>query len=394
MKSNRLMSIDIMRGITLFLMLFVNDLYVPGVPKWLVHTQVSEDGMGLADWVFPGFLFMVGISIPYALEGRNKKGQKDAKIWRHILVRTFSLLLIGVLMVNIPRLNPTLTTMPMELWAILVYVCIFLIWNQYSIPSKNTKIFRLLRLLGVVALVVLVTLFKAGTTENPEWISTSWWGILGLIGWGYFAASATFLSTRGKFVGVVLVWLLFLMLNVLSQLGRLENLSVLDPYIGVLLNGNIPTLVLSGLIVGMLLKKYKHNVVKLLCVLFSLGIFFLVLGVVLHQYFIVSKILGTPSWAMYCSGISVLFFCLLFVIIDVFKWTGWAKLFLPAGQNSLTTYLAPDIIYYTIWGLGLNVLFYKQSESVLLAVCGSLVWAFLMIGFATLLSKIHIKLKL
>lgn len=394
MKSNRLMSIDIMRGITLFLMLFVNDLYVPGVPKWLVHTQVSEDGMGLADWVFPGFLFMVGISIPYALESRKKKGQKDAKIWRHILVRTFSLLLIGVLMVNIPRLNPTLTTMSMELWAILVYVCIFLIWNHYSMPSKNTKIFRLLRLLGVVALVVLVVLFKAGTTENPEWISTSWWGILGLIGWGYFAASATFLCTRGKFVGVVLGWLLFLMLNILSLLGRLESLSVLDPYIGVLLNGNIPTLVLSGLIVGMLLKKHKHNVVKLLGVLFSLGIFFLALGVVLHQYFIISKILGTPSWAMYCSGISVLFFCLLFVIIDVFKWTGWTILFLPAGQNSLTTYLAPDIIYYTIWGLGLNVLFYKQSGSVLLAVCGSLVWAFLMIGFATLLSKIYIKLKL
>jgi heparan-alpha-glucosaminide N-acetyltransferase len=51
---NRIVSIDIMRGLTLFLMLFVNDLYMPGVPQWLGHTEAQEDGMGLADWVFPG----------------------------------------------------------------------------------------------------------------------------------------------------------------------------------------------------------------------------------------------------------------------------------------------------------------------------------------------------
>jgi len=388
------MSIDIMRGITLFLMLFVNDLYVAGVPKWLVHTQATDDGMGLADWVFPGFLFMVGLSIPYAVEARKKKGHSDSRIWAHILFRTLSLLLIGVLMVNIPLLNPELTTMSTELWAVLVYGCIFLIWNKYPRPSKNTKIFRLLKLLGIVALLVLVALFTAGTAENPEWLQRSWWGILGLIGWGYLAASATFLGTRGNFIGVLVVWLLFLILNILSQLESVDVLSVLDPYIGVLLAGNVPTLVLSGLLVGMLLKKYSNNVGKLMGFLIPLGVIFIVLGVVLHQYFIVSKLLGTPSWVMYCSGISVLLFCFLFVVIDVLKWVGWAKLFLVAGRNSLTTYLAPDILYYTIWGLGLNVFFYKQAASALLAVCGSLAWALLMIRFAALLSRIDIKLKL
>src|SRR5690606_17887433 len=143
-----------------------------------------------------------------------------------------------------------------------------------------------------------------------------------------------------------------------------------------------------------LLKKYSTTTTKLMGVLVCVGLFFLILGLVLHQYFIVSKLLGTPSWVMYCNSISVFLFCLLYMIVDVFKIMGWAKIFLPAGQNSLTTYLAPDFIYYTDWGLGLQVFFYKQSESAILAVGGSLVWAFLMIGFATLLSKIHIKLKL
>src|SRR5690606_39936170 len=88
MKSNRIMSIDIMRGITLFLMLFVNDVYIPGVPNWLVHAEASEDGMGLADWVLPGFLFMVGLSIPYAIEARRRKNQRSKSLWSHILVRT------------------------------------------------------------------------------------------------------------------------------------------------------------------------------------------------------------------------------------------------------------------------------------------------------------------
>jgi|GEM_PF-3977448 len=47
----RILSIDIMRGLTLFLMLFVNDVFMPGVPKWIGHTEADVDGMGLADWV-------------------------------------------------------------------------------------------------------------------------------------------------------------------------------------------------------------------------------------------------------------------------------------------------------------------------------------------------------
>ena len=87
-------------------------------------------------------------------------------------------------------------------------------------------------------------------------------------------------------------------------------------------------------------------------------------------------------------------FCFLFYVIDYLKLSRWTALFKPAGQNSLTTYLSPDIIYYTIWGLGWNILIYKQEESALIAVGGSILWAIAMIGFAALLSKIYIRLKL
>ena len=73
--SKRNESIDILRGLTMLLMVFVNDLWsVGGVPHFLEHFEVSEDGMGVADIVFPMFLFAMGMSIPYALERRFSKG--------------------------------------------------------------------------------------------------------------------------------------------------------------------------------------------------------------------------------------------------------------------------------------------------------------------------------
>jgi heparan-alpha-glucosaminide N-acetyltransferase len=90
----------------------------------------------------------------------------------------------------------------------------------------------------------------------------------------------------------------------------------------------------------------------------------------------------------------MLLFVLLFLILDVWGKSRWSVVFKPAGQNSLTTYLAPDIIYFTVWMTGFPLLFYKHLESSLLVITGSLVWALAMIGFAALLSKIGIRLKL
>ena len=54
---NRLDSIDVFRAITMLLMIFVNDLWtLEGIPAWLGHKEAGEEGLGLADTVFPAFL--------------------------------------------------------------------------------------------------------------------------------------------------------------------------------------------------------------------------------------------------------------------------------------------------------------------------------------------------
>lgn len=73
--TSRIASIDILRAITMVLMIFVNDLWsLQDIPAWLGHVTREADGMGLADTVFPAFLFIVGMSIPFAVASRRKKG--------------------------------------------------------------------------------------------------------------------------------------------------------------------------------------------------------------------------------------------------------------------------------------------------------------------------------
>lgn len=393
-KTDRILSIDIMRGLTLFLMLFVNDLFVPGVPHWMVHTDADFDGMGLADWVFPGFLFMVGLSIQYAIDSRVQKGQSKKQIFGHIVIRTLSLLLIGVLMLNSGRINPELSGIKENLWAICMYVSVFLIWNSYPANEKLKKLFIGLKVLGIAGLALLALVFRAGEPGNVSWLRTEWWGILGLIGWGYLVAASVNLLIGPKLWPTVAVWLFFVLLNILSSLGLTDFLDFIKPVFGVIINGDVPSVVLAGLVISIILKQGTFSPGKKVGIITLVGILCLSTGFFLRHWFIISKIQGTPSWTMICNGTSMIVFSLMYFIIDIHKKVKWAGIFKPAGQNSLTTYLAPDIIYYVIWGLSLPVFFYKQDVSQWVAVLGSVGWALAMVGFAALLAKINIRLKL
>lgn len=393
-KNYRILSIDIMRGLTLFLMLFVNDLYEPGVPKWLLHTEASQDGMGLADWVFPGFLFMVGMSIPYAISSRKKSGESSSWILGHILIRTCSLLFIGILMLNSGRINAELSGIDNNLWSVLLYISVFLIWNDYPPRAERKRLFILLRFLGIIGLACLLMIFKAGDINDISWLRIEWWGILGLIGWGYFVAATVCLAYKSKLGPIVGTWILFTGLNILSQLGLTGWLDFLKPVFGVVIDGNVPAIVLAGLTIGILLTKKQFSLNKIATTIMLMGIICLGCGFFLRNWFILSKIYGTPSWALVCNGISMLIYAFLFFMVDIKKISRWALVFQEAGKNSLTTYLAPDVIYFICWGMGFHIFFYKQHTSPLLAVAGSLTWSAAMILFSILLSKISIRLKL
>lgn len=383
-----------MRGLTLLLMLFVNDLNMRVAPAWLGHMKADFDGMGLADWVFPGFLFIVGMAIPFAISGRIKKGESLSVILLHIAIRTVSLLVIGVLMLNSGRVNPETTGMSQNLWALLMYISVFLVWNDYP-SGKHNVLFMIMRTAGAAALIILAVIFRSGTADDPGWMTTGWWGILGLIGWGYLAASLVYLAFRESVVWNTLAVIFFLVINILDQSGALGFLDPLRPALGILIQGNVPLIVLTGMLAGILIRKMKESGHQRMLLMFIvLGAVSLALGFILRKWFIISKIMATPSWGMICSGISFLVFAAIYWLADARGLTRWAGFVRPAGKHSLTTYLAPDILYHAIWMSSVPVLIYKQSAEPIVVIIGSVAWALLMAGLTALLAKVHIKLKL
>ena len=399
----RIASIDIMRGLTVFLMLFVNDLYVPGVPRWMVHAGASEDRIGLADVVFPGFLFLVGVSVPFAIAARRNSevDTTGRSILLHIIIRSASLIVIGVMILNgSERLNATLTGMPKLVWLLLLYLGVFLLGNQYKTNDINRKFLGFnfhvwLKLLGGLLILFLLLKFKAGNEGNLSWLHHSWWGILGLIGWGYLAAALTYLLFERLVIWPILLCSFFLFLNIASLSGWISGLYKfkLFEFFEVWLSGNVPFITLSGLLIGMFLQRISNSHAKFIW-LFFIGVLAMLSGFILRRWFIFSKIMGTPSWAFLCIGISSVLLSLLYFIVDVKRGTKWAYPFTLAGRNALSTYLAPDMIYFILWSMDSPIFFYKQTQSVTIAVIGSLVWSMVMVFYVQVLSLMRVRLKL
>jgi predicted acyltransferase len=390
---NRILSIDVMRGFNLVLMLFVNDLFVPGVPAWLGHVTADVDGMGLADWVFPGFMFMVGMSVPYSVGNRIAKGDDRIALLKHIFIRTISLLIIGVLMSNSRNVNGEFTGISKSLWSMIMYTGVFLIWNNYTITDKNKLLIRGLQLLGVIMIIPMVYIFRSGEDHLFRFNS---WGILGTIGWGYLVAALVYMWFRDNISKTSVFVILFLVVNMLSKLHMLDFLSPLRPFFGIIINGNAPFIVLSGMFITIILKNHaKENAGKTMLIIAAIGVISIAAGFILRPWFIISKIQSTPTWALICNGICMVMFAFLFWIIDYRKNINWGSFLRPAGANSLTVYLVPDMFYYIIWQFSLPLLFYKQPDNQMLAVMGSVVWAVIMgIALPVFLEKIKFRLKL
>src|SRR5882762_7515738 len=122
----RLNSIDVLRALTMFFMIFVNDLWtLKEVPLWLEHATAQEDRLVFADTIFPAFLFIVGLSIPFAIITRLKKGDAPLTISKHILLRSLALIVMGVFHVNMESYNP-IAVLPKAVWEIFITVGFFL----------------------------------------------------------------------------------------------------------------------------------------------------------------------------------------------------------------------------------------------------------------------------
>src|ERR1700677_152790 len=115
----RFVSIDIFRGLTVLVMVFVDNLdFVKGLPWWTYHMPRQANGLTYVDMVFPAFLFVMGMSIPLAVERRIAVVDSDRQIWLHIVRRSLSLVALGLFIANGPQVDPQRTGISTVLWEI------------------------------------------------------------------------------------------------------------------------------------------------------------------------------------------------------------------------------------------------------------------------------------
>jgi predicted acyltransferase len=341
----RLQSIDVFRAVTMFFMIFVNDVDgVEKIPEWIKHVKASADGLGFADTIFPAFLFIVGLSIPFALNKRMQSNESRSSIVWHIITRSFALIVMGFFHVNTENYSAA-SILPESVFEILMTLAFFLIWLDYKTAFNKTTRY-ILQAAGIVILIILACLYKGERHGELIWLTPQWWGILGLIGWGYLTCSLVYLFTKGKLSAIIIALLLFLAYNIARTSGMLDFASPVLKYCWFIGNGSEISLIMSGIFISLVYKQGADNKKNIL-----FWLLLLVAGAMLAFGFItrpiagISKIHATPAWVGICTGISIIIFTLLIFLVDVKGKAKWFNIIKPAGTSTLTCYLIPYFLY-------------------------------------------------
>jgi heparan-alpha-glucosaminide N-acetyltransferase len=390
----RLASVDAFRALTMFLMIFVNDLWsLKQIPGWLEHAGKMEDSLGLADTVFPAFLFIVGLSIPFAIRARISKGASRASTMFHILSRSFALLVMGIFHVNLEEYNKTAAWLPKPWWQIGITIGFFLVWLDYSPRLAQWKR-RCLQGSGVLLLMVLALIYKGGGPEQTTWMRPHWYGILGLIGWSYLICASIYLFAKDRLGLLVAAFVFFLGFNIADQAGWLDFLDPVRSYIWIVGSGSLPALTMAGVVVAVLYRRMseKNQPAKMLPLLAALSVLVLVAGFAIRPLGGISKIRATPAWVLICTAISMAVFLLLIYIMDIKGRQRWMNPLKPGGTSTLTAYLLPYIHYaiYNLLGVGFALPLVLRTGGI--GILKSLIYAFLIILITGVLEKRRIRL--
>jgi heparan-alpha-glucosaminide N-acetyltransferase len=366
-RAERILSIDALRGLVMFTMIYVNDIAGAGekVPDWMVHFSDRHkdgvSGMTFVDLVFPAFLFIVGMSIPFALGSRLKKGEAWWKILGHVLIRAASLLMLGILMVNGESgpskekmgWTPTRWHALMFAASILAFCSITLpprIWGglakRWERPARFVTIG--LRVLGFATLAFLAFAYRDRRdhriiTLSPFSIRTEWYGILGLIGWAYLAGAICYLlfrNHRTALLACVAIMTAFFAADHKGFFNHFFMTRIVD--MGGTL-GSQAAITVAGVMLATILVTSDTATVwsrVRFTLLFCLGFAFA--AIVATPLFGISKNDATPAWCLWSSCITAALWLLLYLIGDVARawWLIWPLA--VAGSNVLLAYLISE----------------------------------------------------
>ncbi|MEM1214709.1 MAG: DUF5009 domain-containing protein [Bacteroidota bacterium] len=310
--SNRLLSLDAFRGMTIAGMILVNN---PGSWSHVYAPLLHADWHGITptDWVFPFFIFIVGVSIALALGKRKAAGTERAPLVRKIIRRALTIFAIGLFLNLFPKFNFASVRIPGVLQRIALVYGVTALLFLYVSPRRLFWI-GVGCLLGYWALLTLVPI-PGGIAPNLE-PSTNLgaWFDRTLLEGHLWAQSKT--------------W---------DPEGLLSTLPAFATGI-------------SGILTGLWLKTERGGYEKVAGLL-AVGTLLLALGNIWHLAFPINKKIWTSSYVLYTSGVALLVLGTIYWLADLRGYRRWTQPFVVYGTNALFVFVLSGFIaklMYTI----------------------------------------------
>ena len=357
MENKRLLSLDILRGITVAGMILVNSGWGESF-EMLGHS--AWNGMTPCDLVFPFFLFIMGISCYLSLVKSDFK--LTPKVIRRIVKRTVLLFAIGL----------------------------FINWFDHAIEG-DLLCFGHLRIWAVLQRIALC------------------YGIVSL-----FALFCNHKYTVPVIIGLLVIYTAILLIgngyaedatiNILAQVDlklfgydHLYHHTPVDPE-GLLGTISAVAHTLLGFYCGRLIRQ-KETVSDKVIALFVVGTVGVIGGYLLSYGLPLNKCIWSPSYVLVTCGLASLLQAFLMYVIDIQKKSGWTTFFHVFGVNALALYVSSELLAILLGHLGISGWVYDGLHAVItpdkwasLAYALYFVLLNFAIGYILYRKKIYIKL--
>lgn len=315
--SPRLECIDIFRGITMALMLMVNN---PGnseiIPVQLKHAVWN--GVTVADLVFPFFIFIMGVVVPVSINSRLAKGEGRVAIIGHTAIRSVELFLLGLAVNGFPFFDLTSIRIPGVLQRIaIVYLFSSILYLLCKSALKKETLQIGVQILTAMLLLLLYYLLL-------KYVNVPGYG-------------RGVLEPQGNLVQ-------YLDLKLLP--GHLYQPNW-DPE-GIL--STLPALStgIIGVLAGMILIN-THKWIMKMTVFISSGALLLLAAGLFNTVFPYNKNLWSSSYVLLTSGLGILFLAFFYLLTDRVKSGEILKPFKVLGASAIFVYFASELVRRTLW---------------------------------------------
>lgn len=306
-KAGRLLSLDALRGFDMFWITGGSALAIfiaktTGF-EWLESQMhhVKWEGFHFYDLIFPLFMFVAGVAIPYALVSKLEKNFPKEKLTAKVFKRMVILVVLGI------------------------------IYNG-ALRGDLTNI-RFASVLGQIGLAYffasLIVIYTSSFKSRLYWLA----GLL--LGYAFIQLfipvpgfGAGVLTPEGCINGYI---------DRMVLPGRLHG-GVFDPE-GLLCIVSATGITLMGSVAGHFLREQNRTEWQKIALLSSIGATLIIVALIIHPFYPIIKSCWTTTFNLLAGGISFLLMALFYLIIDVLRWQKWAFYFRIIGMNSIFVYL-------------------------------------------------------